>query len=116
MTMLDRLSQAGVKVDKSLARFNGLEALYVKFLKKFPDDPNFNALCQAVSAGKFDDAFVSAHTLKGLSANLGMDSIGGVCATLCQKYRSSDLEGWEPLIETLKSSYDSIVSVIKQED
>ena len=68
-----RENEAGV--DAAVKRFMGNKALYKKFLLKFLDDHNYEAITEHVYNGDYEGAFNSAHTLKGVSANLGRDPI-----------------------------------------
>lgn len=45
--------------------------LIERFIVKFPNDDSYTHLCDAIREGRHGDAFRAAHTLKGLSANLG---------------------------------------------
>ena len=51
-------------------------ALVERFIGKFLDDGSFSELTSAMAAGQTEAAFRAAHTLKGVSANLGFDSCG----------------------------------------
>lgn len=50
-------------------------ALVKKFIIKFLDDGSFDELSQALSRGDREIAFRAAHTLKGVSANLGLEQL-----------------------------------------
>lgn len=69
---------AGTDIPTTLDRFLNNEALYKKFLIKFFQDTTFENLRKAVEEGNMSSAFSHAHTLKGVSANLGLEF-------LCQK-------------------------------
>ena len=69
------LRENGAGVDAAVKRFMGNKALYKKFLLKFTDDHNYEAIAEHVQNGNYESAFNSAHTLKGVSANLGLDPI-----------------------------------------
>lgn len=56
--------------------------LIARFLAKFPDDGSFSALCRAMEAGDRAQAFRAAHTLKGVSGNLGFDRLYNSAARL----------------------------------
>ncbi len=43
-TIKKQLTEAGVDLDKTMERFMNNEALYLKFLKRFPEDPNYAQL------------------------------------------------------------------------
>lgn len=55
------------QVEKRLPSIN----LVRKFITKFLDDGSFSELCRAMRQGQPAGAFRAAHTLKGVSANLG---------------------------------------------
>lgn len=73
-----KLSEAGVDMEKTLARFLNKEDFYQKFLLKFPSDPNFEALEKAIAEKDMEGIERAAHTLKGVSANLGLDPAAAV--------------------------------------
>lgn len=67
-----RLEEAGIDVGEALERMLGSEALLERLLGKFPADPNFAALGEALAEGDAQRAVAAAHTLKGVCANLSM--------------------------------------------
>lgn len=50
----------------------GNEALLERFLKKFPQDENYQKLCAAMEASDWEAALTAAHTLKGICGNLSI--------------------------------------------
>lgn len=70
-----QLLENGADVETTIHRFMGNENLYLKFLMKFQNDRNYESLKQHLEEQKYEDAFNDAHTLKGVSANLGLDTI-----------------------------------------
>ncbi|MDE6675500.1 MAG: Hpt domain-containing protein [Acetatifactor sp.] len=70
-----QLIDNGADVEGTLHRFMGNEALFLKFLMKFKDDKNYAGLTESLDQGNYEEAFKYAHTLKGVSANLGLDPI-----------------------------------------
>ena len=42
------LAQAGIRADQALERFMGNETLFERFLKKFPQDPNYSILLEGM--------------------------------------------------------------------
>jgi HPt (histidine-containing phosphotransfer) domain-containing protein len=61
-----------VDVEDGLKRINNNTKLYVKLMEKFKVDVNFSNLEAALSSGDNAKAQVSAHTLKGIAANLSL--------------------------------------------
>lgn len=69
------LRENGAGVDAALNRFMGKRELYKKFLMKFKDDHNCESIVEHVKNQNYEEAFNSAHTLKGVAGNLGLDPI-----------------------------------------
>ena len=59
-----------IDVAEGIKRVMNNAKLYVKLLVKFKDDNNLTELNEALAAGDLQKAQASAHTLKGLAANL----------------------------------------------
>ena len=55
-----------------LKRVNNNKSLYVKLLNKFKTETYFDDLSAALSIQDFDKAKASAHTIKGIAANLSL--------------------------------------------
>ena len=58
------------------------DRLVVKFIGRFREDDSFDTLCRAMEAGDRAQAFRAAHTLKGVSGNLGFDRLYDSAARL----------------------------------
>ena len=70
-------------------RFDGDAELYDTCFRYFLDEPNLMLLDEAISIKDYEKAFAAAHTLKGLSGNLGLtafyDAIGELVESLRTK-------------------------------
>ena len=51
------------------------DALLKRFLLKFIDDPSYSRLKAALAQEDYPEAFISAHTLKGIAANLSLTEV-----------------------------------------
>lgn len=58
-----------------------------KFIAKFLDDGSYPELCRAMEQGQTEEAFRAAHTLKGVSANLGFDRLTASSGELTELLR-----------------------------
>lgn len=87
-----RLVECGADVENTVRRFMGNEAMYEKFLKKFADNSNYSGLAESLEAGDYEEAFKCAHTLKGVSANLGLDPIYKASSDLTEEFRGKSNE------------------------
>lgn len=88
ITMKEQLMALKVQYDEVLGRFLGKEDFYLRMLKKFLDDKNFEGLEMAVQAKEWPEAFKYAHTVKGLCGNLGLDGILEYVAPLTEELRN----------------------------
>lgn len=107
------LIDLNVDVNGSIERFSGREDRYVKYLKRFGEDTNFEDMKNAVERGNVQAAFDACHTLKGLTGNLGFDGITDTVCEACEILRAGSLKGVKEKIETVIDNYFNIINVIK---
>lgn len=91
--------------------------LVEKFLGKFLDDKSFDELCSCMENGDCKGAFSAAHTLKGVSANLGITSLFKSADVLTENLRNTDGNIPEEayiLFEDVKSVYEMVVNTIRE--
>lgn len=110
----ENLKNAGVDVTGSIARFAGNEGLYHKFLMKFLEDTTFSGLNHAMEQGDFDEALRTAHTLKGLSGNLGLTPLFNACSEFVTAIRQDQTGRCAALYEEISRCYNDITKVIKE--
>lgn len=108
------LEEAGIDVAEAAARFMNNEGLMMRFLLKFPQDPNFEALRQALAAGDAQGAFTAAHTLKGVAGNLSLKEVYAQAAILSDALRGGDLAAAEMQMPLLEAAYHRVVEALTQ--
>ena len=100
MTLQEFYARVGGDYDATLRRLPS-EALVKKFLLKYPGDPSFHQLKDALAAEDWELAFRASHTLKGVAQNLGMDRLYQTAAALCDGVRGpkplADPSLWPPV-------------------
>ena len=110
----DNLEKAGFDVTGSIRRFAGNEALYEKHVFKFIDDKIYENLAKAVNDGNREDAFREAHTLKGVSGNLGLNPLfnplGDLVGVLREENSQADIG---PLFAAVEAGYESVIAALK---
>lgn len=74
ISMREAYEKIGANYDDACARLMGEEML-ARFALKFLDDESMDKLEAAMAAGDAEGAFMAAHTLKGVSQNLGFDNL-----------------------------------------
>ena len=115
---ITELESKGVDVKTALARFMGNVNIYKKFLIKFPDDENFKKIKTAIDAKDKDAAFMAAHTVKGVAANLGRNPISSTVEKIVEIFRRANEYPNDPNIEALydeaEKNYIEICDIISK--
>lgn len=107
------LAQAGIRADQALERFMGNETLFERFLKKFPQDPNYSMLLEGMEERDEKKAFSAAHTLKGVAGNLSIQPVMEAASKLTECLRESGhLDEAAKLLPQLKEAYENAVTMI----
>lgn len=115
------LEEMGMDVDNTVKRFMGNEALYLKFLNKFQADQSVAGIQQYITEQNAEETFKSAHTLKGVAANLGLDPIAQYASDITELLRGkatfseADTDRLNTLNEELKDKYDALISLLAQQ-
>lgn len=108
------LEQVGIDLKSALDRFMGSEALYEKFLWKFLDDETYKCFEESINIGDVDKAFMSAHTMKGVAANMEIGSLLEVLVPITEQLRNGKLDGISEYRRELKLRYEKLCSVIRE--
>ena len=114
-----QLEENGADVEGTLKRFMGNEALYMKFIMKFLDDKNFEGLESNLEKNDYEGAYVSAHTLKGVTANLGLNPVYGVATQISDMLKGKapgeiDREKLEALKDQLAAEHSRFVQLLEK--
>lgn len=104
----------GVDLDISLDRFMNNEALYKKFLLKFLEDRSYADLQENLSNNRVEASFASAHTLKGLSGNLGLEKMFRLLIPMAEALRNGKMEEARRHWPDVSAQYAAICKVIGQ--
>ena len=108
-----KLTEFGVDVDGTLERMLGNEALFERVLKKFISDDSYPLLVETLASGDYESAFRHAHTLKGVTGNLGIDALMEAAIVVVEKLRVHNLEGIEEDMKKVSELYEEICEVLK---
>lgn len=96
----------GVDLNATLNRFMDNESLYEKFLTKFPEDTSFKKLKECLETGNMADAFVYAHTLKGVAGNMGFQKMSDILVPLTEELRSGETGRVGERMQQLTAQYE----------
>ncbi len=61
-----------------------------------------------------DEAFRAAHTLKGITQNLGFSQLSPLAIEITEILRAGTMDGTDTLFPQLKEKYDMTVACIKE--
>ncbi len=89
------------------------EALIKRFMIKFLSDPSGKLLFDSMESGSYDDAFRAAHTLKGVSQNLGFTMLYKSSSAITEALRAKDYAAAKELLAGLRKDFALTVSVIE---
>ncbi len=95
-----------------MSRFGGSCAIFEKYLKRFPNDPSWNSLEEAVQKDDFSCIETTAHTLKGVSSNFGFNGLTQACTDLVSAVRTNSYERIPEAFSRAKAEYDTITETI----
>ena len=111
----DFFFEYGGDYETTMQRFMGNEALYFRILPKLFQDDNLHKLGQTLASGNLDSAFEAAHTLKGVSANLGLTPLyDAVCAIVEPlRQRQTDID-YPNLYRTVQVEFQRINNLWEQ--
>lgn len=114
-----QLEEGGADVDITLKRFMGNEAIYMKFILKFLDDKNYDVIMDCLEKKDYAGAFAGAHSLKGVSGNLGLNPVYEASSMITELLRDKqddevDTEKLNEAKMQLEKSYCRFQEIIKQ--
>lgn len=118
MTLRECYDSIGSNFERAVTRMCNKESMLAKFAKKFPSDPTYTGLIEAFESGDMPTAFRMAHTLKGLSLNLGLDKLQESSSELTEALRNTEAPAANApdLLEQVKQDYEMTVNAINSVD
>lgn len=109
-----QFEEAGINYDQAINRFMNKQEMYEKFLVRFTNDKSYGELKAAIEANDCDAAFRAAHTLKGVTANLAMDSLTKAASDTTEKLRAGNIEEAKELMQQVDVEYNRVMEFIQK--
>ena len=106
------LAQTGIDAESGIERFMGNEGLFEKFLRRFPADPSYSELVQALEAGETERAFEAAHTMKGVCGNLSMTRLYALVSEVVEQLRDGKPDAARALMPEVTQVYRAITAIL----
>lgn len=108
------LTEVGVDYAGLVKRFMNMDKMAEKFLIKFLSDKTMEQYKEAVNNNNAEELFSVTHTLKGVCANLCINSMLDIVSPAVEVYRGGSTEDAIEVYEQVKAEYDKVCEVIKK--
>lgn len=110
---IQRLEGFGIDYKEGVERFANKADLYEMFLLKFPEDENYSKLLEHIKEKKLKEAFIDAHSLKGIAGNLSLNKLYGDLSELVEALRHGNSENLSKLENAVQKSYEETLEAIR---
>lgn len=108
-----QLIDADIDLEGAMERFLNNEAMYEKFLKRFPTDQNYKKLVEAIAERNCDKAFTASHTLKGVCGNLSIQGLYLLIRDQVEYFRANKFDEGAAMMPAIEEEYDKVVVMIE---
>ncbi len=112
MTIQEMYSQIESDYDKVLGRLMK-DTLIIRLVRKYLDDTNAQKLEESIAQKNYEDAFTAAHTLKGITANLGFDKLADSSTAITEALRAGEYDNLEEMLAKVKADQAEVVAAIQ---
>jgi HPt (histidine-containing phosphotransfer) domain-containing protein len=108
--MLEMHMDAGVM----RARFMNNDMIILKFLRKFLNDKSFIDLKECMEKKDMKGVLCASHTLKGVAANLGLESVRKSAQEMLDSVRAGEEDKLEAELIEVEKAYKQACELIEQ--
>ena len=113
MTVKEFYDRIGGDYSGTLARFMS-EKRILRFVRMFPEDPSFREVERFLSEDSLEQAFHSAHTLKGVCLNIGFTRLYEHANDITEALRERNDEKVKDCFPRLKECFNEILGGIAE--
>ncbi len=110
--LIAALRNSGADTDGAIRRFVGNSQMYGQFLVSFTADGSFADITSALEQDDLDAALTAAHTLKGISGNLGLTKLYEASSSMVSLIRAGDRGKAVGSFADVKTAYDEVCGII----
>ena len=109
------LEEYGADYQAIMGRFMGNEAFYLRIFSMFPKDESLTKLGQALSNNDYTAAFDAAHTLKGVTGNLGLSPLYQAVCAIVEPLRTGEAENDYPVLYgMIRLEYEKVIKLLSK--
>ena len=111
---LEIIKTWNVDLGPTLERFCDDVELYVSCLQAFAEDRAFGELGEHIKAEEYSAAFDSAHTLKGVAGNLGLNDMFKAISNIVEPLRAGDYSNLDAQYTAIQEEYKKYLGELAQ--
>ena len=111
MLTIEKLREYGADVNEGLARCMNMEEFYLTLVGKVLEDNKLPLLEQQIAEGDLDEAFETAHALKGMYANLSLSPLTRPVGEITELLRSRTNTDYSALLAEAKKQFDKLCNL-----
>lgn len=112
--MIRELNDMGNEVVEFVNRLAGNEVLAAKIIKKFKTDRTFSQLKNSIVEENKIQAYRNLHTLKGVSANLGLTRLASECLQMQLIIRKEASDHTIDAFNRLEEEYRVVIQTLEK--
>ncbi|MEG1996257.1 MAG: Hpt domain-containing protein [Oscillospiraceae bacterium] len=106
--LFTKLEEYGADIEGIKGRFLGDKELYKNCFNTFLSDKSFAGLGESLKSKDYQKAFEYAHTLKGITGNMGITPLYEVVCTLVEKLRAKEYSKLEQDYEQIMKWFEKL--------
>lgn len=110
---IEALEACGIDTKEGIDRFMKQEALFLKFLLRFLEEPDMKKIQEAYQKGDVQECFTAAHSLKSLVGNLAITSLYEPIKPFVETLRAGEFPEESEFI-SLQEKYDQVVCTLEK--
>lgn len=114
MPALRELMEAcGADYAVTMARFLGNEELYLKYVKMLFSEDGLRNLEDSLEANDLSGAFEAAHTLKGVTATLGLTTLNAAISRIVEPLRTGETRNYLPEYRQIEREFQRLRALVR---
>lgn len=106
---LDDLIAYGADVESGLGRCMGNADIYLELVGTVAEEPAFEHLCSELASGDWDNAFATAHSLKGVAGNLALTPLYDAVCDLVELLRPRTAVDYAAALARVQSARENLI-------
>ena len=112
MLTIEKLNEFGVDTKEGLTRCMNNQKFYFRMISMGLSNDSFEKLGKALEEGNLDEAFESAHALKGVLGNLALTPIYNPLSEMTEMLRAKKTADYTAMYEPIMEMRNQLLQMI----